>query len=53
MVCMIIAFDMIPGIRLVCIGDICFRLMAKCVLQVTEEEVEIACGAHQLYGGVR
>ena len=52
MIYRLIALGKMPGIRSVGIGDIWRRLLAKCLLQVTGEEAEITCGAHQLCGGM-
>ena len=48
----LIALDKQPGIRPVGVGETCRRLMAKCLLRVTGQEVKAACGTDELAGGV-
>ena len=48
----LIALDKSPGIRPVGIGETWRRLLAKCLLQVSGQEAEAACGTEQLAGGV-
>ena len=40
----LIALDKQPGIRPVGVGETWRRLMAKCLLQVTEPEAKAVCG---------
>ena len=44
----LIALDKQPGIRPVGVGETCRRLMAKCLLRVTGQEVKAACGTDEL-----
>ena len=47
----IIALDNNPGVRPVGVGEVWWRLMAKCLLQVTGQEAKAACRTEQLTGG--
>ena len=41
-----------PGVRLARVGETWRRLFSKCVLQVTGQEANVACGTDQLEVGV-
>ena len=47
----IIGLDGCPGIRPVGVGETCWRLLEKCVLEVTGAEDKEACKMDQLCGG--
>ena len=40
------------GVRPVGVEETWIRLMAKCLLRVTDQEAKAACGMEQLAGGV-
>ena len=48
----LIALDKSPGIRPVGIGETWRRLLAKCLLRVSGQEANTACGTDQLVGGM-
>ena len=48
----LIALDKQPGIKTFGVGETWRRLMAKCLLQVTGQEVKDSCRTVKLEGGV-
>ena len=42
-----------PGVRPVGVGETWWRIMAKCVLWVTEKESKASCETEQLAGGAK
>eukprot|EP00957_Ditylum_brightwellii_P070387 5347465-Ditylum_brightwellii.AAC.1 len=49
----LIGLNKCPGTRPVGIGGILLRLVGKCILAESGEEVKVACGANQLCSGLR
>eukprot|EP00820_Chromera_velia_P029780 Cvel_12639.t1-p1 / transcript=Cvel_12639.t1 / gene=Cvel_12639 / organism=Chromera_velia_CCMP2878 / gene_product=Keratin-associated protein 5-4, putative / transcript_product=Keratin-associated protein 5-4, putative / location=Cvel_scaffold835:1-894(-) / protein_length=298 / sequence_SO=supercontig / SO=protein_coding / is_pseudo=false len=50
--CRLVALDKCPGVRPVGIGETIRRLLGKAVMKETREELQEACGAHQLCSGL-
>lgn len=53
MICREVALDKMPGVRLLGIGDIFRRLIAKCILEAAGPQTTDACGADQLCAGLK
>ena len=48
----LIALDMHPGVRPVGVGETWWRLIAKCILRVTEKDTKATCVTKHTDGGV-
>ena len=48
----LIGVDKCAGVRSAGVSDTCWRLLVKCVVAVTGEEANEACGTEQIYRGV-
>ena len=53
MLCGEVAFDRMPGVCPLGIGEILCRLLAKCILEVTGQQEKSACGTNNLCAGLK
>ncbi len=49
--CRLIVLKKNPGVRLIGVGDVARRIIAKAVIKYAKEDIQEACGCQQLCGG--
>lgn len=53
MSCRLIALNKNPGVRPIGIGECLRRILSKCLIEVTRDDVTDACKSNQLCGGIK